>query len=272
MIGHTLSAAGAVEAVFTLLTLAAPAHPADHQLQRARPGDSARRGAEHGARRQGAPRDLEFVRLRRPERLAGDGARAGVTHARAHPGRRPQARAGRRRRRRRRPAPARCRSASRRSRSTTSTSGAFAAWPSPSASCRWWSARRRPARSPPSAPDVAGFKPGDPVVMYGALTCGTCKACREGRDNLCENVGGIMGFHVDGFARDLVNMPARLVIPVPDGVALRDAACAPIAFATVSTCCSTMPSSSRARPCWCMPAAPASAPSRSRWPRRSAAR
>ena len=80
---------------------------------------------------------------------------------------------------------------------------------------------------------VLGFKPGDPVVMYGALTCGTCKACREGRDNLCENVAGIMGFHVDGFARDRVNMPARLVIPVPKGIALRDAACAPIAFSTV---------------------------------------
>ncbi len=82
-------------------------------------------------------------------------------------------------------------------------------------------------------PDTTGFKPGDPVVMYGALTCGSCKACREGRDNLCENVAGIMGFHVDGFARDLVNMPARLVMPVPAGVHLRDAACAPIAFATV---------------------------------------
>jgi alcohol dehydrogenase len=82
-------------------------------------------------------------------------------------------------------------------------------------------------------PDVGTFKPGDPVVMYGGLTCGACKACREGRDNLCENVAGIMGFHVDGFARDLVNMPARLVIPVPHGVKLRDAACAPIGFATV---------------------------------------
>lgn len=80
---------------------------------------------------------------------------------------------------------------------------------------------------------VAAFTPGQPVVMYGALTCGTCRACREGRDNLCENVGGIMGFHVDGFARDLINLPARLVIPVPAGVALRDAACAPIGFATV---------------------------------------
>src|SRR5437870_1968409 len=38
------------------------------------------------------------------------------------------------------------------------------------------------------------FKVGDRVVMYGALTCGECNACREGRDNLCENVKGIMGF------------------------------------------------------------------------------
>src|SRR6202043_3633164 len=62
---------------------------------------------------------------------------------------------------------------------------------------------------------ITAFKPGDPVVMYGALTCGRCKACREGRDNLCENVGGIMGFHIDGFARDIVNHPERLVIKAP---------------------------------------------------------
>jgi alcohol dehydrogenase len=80
---------------------------------------------------------------------------------------------------------------------------------------------------------VPTFKRGDPVVMYGALTCGTCKACREGRDNLCENVGGIMGFHIDGFARDRLNLAARLVIPVPPGVSLRDASCAPIGFSTV---------------------------------------
>ena len=56
---------------------------------------------------------------------------------------------------------------------------------------------------------TTGFRPGDGVVMYGALTCGKCKACREGRDNLCTDVGGLMGFHVDGFARELVNLPAR---------------------------------------------------------------
>jgi alcohol dehydrogenase len=82
-------------------------------------------------------------------------------------------------------------------------------------------------------PGVIGLQVGDRVVAYGGLTCGVCKACREGRDNLCENIGGIMGFHVDGFARDLVNMPARLVVPVPATISFRDAACAPVAFATV---------------------------------------
>jgi alcohol dehydrogenase len=80
---------------------------------------------------------------------------------------------------------------------------------------------------------VGGFKPGDPVVPYGALTCGQCAACKAGRDNLCENVHGLAGFHVDGYARDLYNWPARLAIPVPHGVAVTDAACAPLTFATV---------------------------------------
>src|SRR3712207_7481246 len=32
---------------------------------------------------------------------------------------------------------------------------------------------------------ATGFKPGQKVVMYGAQTCGQCRACQEGRDNLC---------------------------------------------------------------------------------------
>jgi NADPH:quinone reductase-like Zn-dependent oxidoreductase len=82
-------------------------------------------------------------------------------------------------------------------------------------------------------PGVTRFRTGDPVTMYGAETCGTCKACREGRDNLCENVAGIMGFHIDGFARERVNRPERLVVKVPPGVSFEHAACAPIGFGTV---------------------------------------
>ena len=80
---------------------------------------------------------------------------------------------------------------------------------------------------------VTEFRVGDLVVPYGALTCGVCAACRAGRDNLCENVNGLAGFHIDGYARDLYNWPARLVIKVPAGVAVSDAACAPLTFATV---------------------------------------
>src|SRR3954463_9479770 len=82
-------------------------------------------------------------------------------------------------------------------------------------------------------PGGSRFKAGDPVVMYGAETCGHCRACREGRDNLCENVAGILGFHLDGFARALINRPERLVVPVPQGGAFEQAACAPIGFGTV---------------------------------------
>ena len=80
---------------------------------------------------------------------------------------------------------------------------------------------------------VEGLSVGDPVVPYGALTCGRCRACREGRDNLCEDVSGVMGFHLDGFARERVNLPARLVVKVPGGVDYVQAACAGIAFGTV---------------------------------------
>ncbi len=80
---------------------------------------------------------------------------------------------------------------------------------------------------------VSGLTPGDRVVPFSALTCGTCKACLRGRDNLCENVGGVRGFHVNGFAQEITNHPARLVLKIPDGVSLEDAACVSVAYSTV---------------------------------------
>ena len=80
---------------------------------------------------------------------------------------------------------------------------------------------------------VEGWRVGDRATPYGARTCGTCPACREGRDNMCENVQGVAGFHVDGFARELANWPARTLVKVPDGVAFEDAACSTVTFGTV---------------------------------------
>jgi len=82
-------------------------------------------------------------------------------------------------------------------------------------------------------PGVRGLAVGQKVIPFSALTCGTCPACVKGRDNLCENVAGVRGFHIDGFAQELTNHPARLVVAVPDGVSIEDAACVPVAYATV---------------------------------------
>ena len=81
--------------------------------------------------------------------------------------------------------------------------------------------------------NVTELKIGDVVALYGAKTCGICKACIEGRDNFCEDVQGVFGFHIDGFAQELINIPARLAIKAPDGVDTMTAACAPVTYGTV---------------------------------------
>jgi NADPH:quinone reductase-like Zn-dependent oxidoreductase len=80
---------------------------------------------------------------------------------------------------------------------------------------------------------VTHVAPGDRVVPYSALTCGICPACIRGRDNLCENVAGVRGFHIDGFAQDVTNHPARLLVKIPDGVSMQEAACVAVAYGTV---------------------------------------
>ncbi len=80
---------------------------------------------------------------------------------------------------------------------------------------------------------MTGLLPGQLVSIYGARTCGLCRPCREGRDNLCEHVAGVHGFHLDGFAQEHINLPARLLVPAPPGVDDVAAALAPVTFGTV---------------------------------------
>jgi alcohol dehydrogenase len=73
------------------------------------------------------------------------------------------------------------------------------------------------------------------LALYGARTCGSCSACMEGRDNFCEaggSVGNIYGFHIDGFCRERMNIPARLAVAAPDGLDVVGAALAAITFGT----------------------------------------
>ena len=80
---------------------------------------------------------------------------------------------------------------------------------------------------------VSNLLPGQLVSIYGAQTCGLCRPCREGRDNLCEHVSGVHGFHLDGFGQEKVNLKARLLVPAPPGVDEIGAAVAPVTFGTV---------------------------------------
>jgi alcohol dehydrogenase len=81
--------------------------------------------------------------------------------------------------------------------------------------------------------NVKDLKVGQLGALYGANTCAKCKPCLEGRDNFCENVNGVFGFHIDGFAQEMMNFPARLFVPAPEGLDPIAAACTPITFGTV---------------------------------------
>lgn len=71
------------------------------------------------------------------------------------------------------------------------------------------------------------------VALSAGTVCGNCVACRDGRENLCENAAGISGFHTDGFAAQYAVVNTSQIFPVPGGVDPVHAACATTTFATV---------------------------------------
>lgn len=82
-----------------------------------------------------------------------------------------------------------------------------------------------------TGPGVSAYATGDMVYVYPGEWCGTCAACRRGADNLCRGMR-IMGFHRDGGFAEFVTVPARSLIPVPDGLPPEAAV-----FAEPLSCC-----------------------------------
>jgi alcohol dehydrogenase len=80
---------------------------------------------------------------------------------------------------------------------------------------------------------VTEWRRGDRVVIYPGHCCGRCRACVAGHQNLCVTDPPIRGFHTDGVAAEYILAPATHLLPVPDGVRLRDAACVTVTAATV---------------------------------------
>ncbi len=71
--------------------------------------------------------------------------------------------------------------------------------------------------------DVTGLAPGDRVCIHYQVGCGHCGYCTKDLGMFCPD-GKMIGNGRDGGYADLIVIPARNAIPVPDGVPLDQAA------------------------------------------------
>lgn len=75
-------------------------------------------------------------------------------------------------------------------------------------------------------PQATRFRVGDRVgVPWLGGTCGACRYCRSGRENLCDRAR-FTGFHTDGGYAEYTVADARFAFPLPGD--LEDAAAAPL--------------------------------------------
>jgi propanol-preferring alcohol dehydrogenase len=65
---------------------------------------------------------------------------------------------------------------------------------------------------------------GDRVAVYNKIFCGQCEQCLGGRNNMCDNEPGQLGFNQDGGDQEYVLVPERNVVPIPDVVDFASAA------------------------------------------------
>lgn len=70
------------------------------------------------------------------------------------------------------------------------------------------------------------------VTAHFYLFCGRCPACLAGREPLCANLRGNIGVQRDGGLAERVAVPARNLVPLPDGLDPVDATVVPDAVAT----------------------------------------
>jgi NADPH:quinone reductase-like Zn-dependent oxidoreductase len=72
---------------------------------------------------------------------------------------------------------------------------------------------------------------GERVLVAPGFSCGRCRQCADGQDQLCRHYG-IFGETVDGGCAERAVVPAVNAIPMPDGMEFTQAAAFPLAFLT----------------------------------------
>ena len=64
---------------------------------------------------------------------------------------------------------------------------------------------------------------GQRVAIIPFIFCGSCRYCLEGRPNLCER-WRIMGFNRDGCFSELIAVPRKNLLPIPNNITYEEAA------------------------------------------------
>jgi L-iditol 2-dehydrogenase len=70
---------------------------------------------------------------------------------------------------------------------------------------------------------VEGFAVGDRVLSRSVVSCGECRFCEAGMDNLCES-SSLFGIHQDGSFAEYISVPRELLYPIPEGMSFEEAA------------------------------------------------
>lgn len=72
-------------------------------------------------------------------------------------------------------------------------------------------------------PGAARFVEGARVLVPALLTCGRCRMCRSGRENICEQ-SAMLGNDVDGGYAEYVVVPEKDLFPLPEEIPLVEGA------------------------------------------------
>lgn len=83
-----------------------------------------------------------------------------------------------------------------------------------------------------TGPGVGASRQGELVTAYFYLFCGLCRACLAGSESLCSSLAGFVGVDLDGGYQQLVSLPARNAVRLPEDLDPVSATVIPDAVAT----------------------------------------
>jgi len=78
---------------------------------------------------------------------------------------------------------------------------------------------------------VRGWGRGDEVILYPVVSCGKCRFCKMGRENLCVEVK-VIGAHCAGGYAEYIVVPERNLLHKPANLNFEEAAAFPLVFLT----------------------------------------